>query len=123
MRSGKAISGIFYSMKFTQLKIGQRFRHKEKNYTKSGPIQAVEDGSSSQQMMMRSYSVELLDAENQPQTKTTDQKQVDREAVRSAVEAYHQQCLATLKPLEATQAAETARQLTDAYRKIIQLLD
>ncbi len=80
-------------MKFSLIKISQRFSYKGQNYTKSGPLQAVPDGSGNQKMIPRSAVVTLLDDEK----KSTTTKPKD---LRQAIEAYHQHCLSLVSDNE-----------------------
>jgi hypothetical protein len=48
-------------MRFPQVQIGQRFTYQGRQYTKSGPLTASEEGSGKQKMILRSAEVALLD--------------------------------------------------------------
>ena len=58
------------TMRFPQLTIGQRFTFQGREYTKTGPLTASEEGSGSQRMIPRSAEVTLLDAAGEPVRET-----------------------------------------------------
>jgi hypothetical protein len=49
-------------MRFPQVRIGQRFAYQGRQYTKTGPLTASEEGTGSQRMIMRAAEVTLLEA-------------------------------------------------------------
>ncbi|MCB1868035.1 MAG: hypothetical protein KDI43_05735 [Gammaproteobacteria bacterium] len=80
-------------MKFTQLQIGERFHYKNALYTKTGPLQAVEDGSSNPQLIMRSAVVQA--ASEQKSAQPPEQHVKDR--LREVVDSYHNECRSILQ--------------------------
>jgi hypothetical protein len=80
-------------MKFSQLIPGDSFILKGIEYTKSGPLQAIEKETGAEKMIMRSATIEL------PRNKADEMKRgpysiaskVDH--VESVMSEYHQTCL------------------------------
>jgi len=103
-------------MKFTQLKIGERFRYRNADYTKTGPLQAVEDGTASPRLIMRSAAVEpLAKAGKRVPTGTNPNTRL-----RQDIDLYHRECKAILQAA-AVDAAALDR-LEIHYQKLLQTL-
>lgn len=67
-------------MRFPQVQIGQRFTYQGRQYTKTGPLTASEEGSGIQRMIMRSAEVSLLEvagAEVKPQRQRFRRSEVE----------------------------------------------
>lgn len=79
-------------MKFSQLKIGDRFHYRDTLYTKTGPLQATADGSSNAQLIMRSANVQLFD--DRPEMSPAADSATQR--LRQAIDDYHAECKALL---------------------------
>ncbi|MCB1759120.1 MAG: hypothetical protein KDI68_04965 [Gammaproteobacteria bacterium] len=97
-------------MKFSQLQIGQRFRYRDRTYTKSGPLQAIAAGSSSAEMIMRAAMIEVVEGDD-----TSEKVASSLQPLRDALGDYHrivQQC-------SGTEAAPLREQLDHAYRRLI----
>lgn len=84
-------------MKFFHLPIGTRFEYRGETYRKSGPLVATRESDGSQQLMMRSASVnpEASDAGRAPETVSGDSLPADR--VEVAFEVFYQACEQLLK--------------------------
>jgi len=80
-------------MKFNQLKIGQRFHYRTADYTKTGPLQAVAEGSANAQLIMRSASVKPLTAEKETQPPAGSVTGL----LHQALDTYHSECKALLQ--------------------------
>lgn len=53
-------------MRFPQLAIGQRFRHRGINYLKTGPLTARDEATGAERLMRKSIQVEPLAADPRP---------------------------------------------------------
>ncbi|MEJ1355419.1 MAG: hypothetical protein RPV21_06025 [Candidatus Sedimenticola sp. (ex Thyasira tokunagai)] len=104
-------------MKFSQLQVGQRFRLNGLIYSKSGPLQAIPEGSGNHKMIMRSAAVELLEAEDAA-SKATKTATLDPVALRQAIDRYHQQCLVIVESTEPPLSDEVKARLTSAYQEM-----
>ncbi|MES9858129.1 MAG: hypothetical protein ABW166_16235 [Sedimenticola sp.] len=109
-------------MKFGQLQMGQKFRLNGEIYSKSGPLQAIPEGSGNHKMIMRSAAIELLEPHSDA-SKTTKTASLDPAVLREAVDRYHQQCLGIVSSGENPLSIETHNQLNTAYLQIITLLE
>lgn len=101
-------------MKFSNLKIGQKFFYKGVELEKCGPLQAMEKNSGTERMIMRSASVELV--VDTPSTQSSNTECLDE--LRQLLAAYHQICLSSPK---ATAAEEKSMQA--AYQKVQQSVE
>ncbi len=77
-------------MKFSQLNIGEQFSYQGSDYTKSGPLQAVEKESGKEKMFMRAANVQPPHAEAET---VHDQKTVNVRNLGEMISAYHQRCM------------------------------
>jgi len=104
-------------MKFSQLKIGDRFHYRDTLYTKSGPLQATADGSSSPQLIMRSANVQLFDgkSESPPAPNSATQR------LRQAIDNYHAECKALLEAAAAD--SEAVGRLEQLHGRLLQMLN
>jgi hypothetical protein len=106
-------------MKFSQLKIGERFRYRGSSYVKTGPLQATGDGSSAAQMIMRAANVEPVDADGEPKRESASNLQ----RLRGAVSDYHESCCRILQEHCGAQAGQVGERLDAQYRQLIEALD
>ena len=104
------------SMKFSQLKIGQTFLHKENKYTKSGPLQATMNGLKEPQMIMRSANVELLDKIQE----SSDEGRTEDEFAQT-LHSYHETALALISGTP-TAVESKRKQLIDKYQQLLNKL-
>ncbi|MCB1872526.1 MAG: hypothetical protein KDI49_11085 [Gammaproteobacteria bacterium] len=105
-------------MKFSQLKIGDRFHYRNADFTKTGPLQAVADGSSSAQLIMRSAEVRTLDEQAEPNSTGLSV----REQLHQAIDGYHRACQALVLETPADTAEALAR-LEVHYRELLQTME
>ncbi|MCP4286197.1 MAG: hypothetical protein GY792_17410 [Gammaproteobacteria bacterium] len=104
-------------MKFNQLKIGQRFHYRSADYTKTGPLQAVAEGSANAQLIMRSASVKPLTAETETQPPAGSVTGL----LHQALDTYHSECKALLQTADVDTAA--LDRLEIRYQELLQILD
>lgn len=104
-------------MKFSELKIGDRFRYRNAGYTKTGPLQAVEDGSTSAQLIMRSAIVLISTDQQEPATGS------DGDRLRQAIDAYHRECSAILASATVNPGSAQFNRLDELYQELLQILD
>ena len=105
-------------MKFAQLEIGQRFRYRNADYTKTGPLQAVEDGANSAQLIMRSADVQIP----APQHESDPPLLSERDRLRRAIDLYHGECKAILRATAADPGDALGR-LEMRYQALLQALE
>ena len=74
-------------MKFPQVSIGQRFAYQGRQYTKTGPLTASEEGTGQNRLIMKSAEVSLLDGPGggQPQAQ---KRNYSREEVETLLGDY-----------------------------------
>ncbi|MCP3867274.1 MAG: hypothetical protein GY703_04090 [Gammaproteobacteria bacterium] len=107
-------------MKFNQLSIGDRFIYNDLAFTKSGPLQAVAEGSSNPRLIPRSALVRPLDLEKPGER---DFGTLDIRTLQAELEHYHQQCLAILTLPDGGSPSSGAReQLEKLHARMQQLL-
>jgi len=106
-------------MKFTQLKIGERFYYKNASYTKTGPIQATEDGSTNPQMIMRSAIVQTSAGEKEADP--SGDKPMDR--LRQTLGVYHSECKAILLETDISSKTDALDRLEIRYQELLQALN
>jgi len=99
-------------MKFSDLEIGQKFFYKGMELEKSGPLQAIENATGNEKIIMRAAAVEQLDA--QPSDRSN--KTVSLDKLKQALTAYHETCLSLLQ----TQEEEQKKAKIEAAYKAIQ---
>lgn len=109
-------------MKFSQVKIGQRFRLDGQVYSKSGPLQAIQEGSDGHRMIMRSAAVTLLATEGESASPAKEAP-IDRAALRQAVDRYHHHCQAILASVTSPLSSQADEQLTASYQELLKLID
>jgi hypothetical protein len=106
-------------MKFTQLKIGERFHYKNADYTKTGPLQAIADGSANPQLIRRSAIVQTSSGQNaaQPLEHTTT------DLLRQAFGAYHSECKSILLAAGTDPDSDLLDQLEIKYQLLLKELE
>ena len=102
-------------MKFNQLKIGQRFHYRNADYTKTGPLQAVADGSSNSQLIIRAASVQPLNEEKGADPSRNE----NTNQLRQAIDKYHSECKAILRTTTAD--ADLINRLEMRYQELVRL--
>jgi hypothetical protein len=102
------------AMKFSNLKLGQKFLYKGMELEKSGPLQAVEKTSGTERLIMRSAPVELLTSARE----TGSGKVASLDELRQRLADYHQTCIALLRAAEAESEPMQA-----AYRNVQQSVE
>ena len=103
-------------MKFSDLEIGQIFFYKGMELEKSGPLQAMENATGNEKIIMRAAAVELLDA--QPSDRLNKTASLDE--LKQALTAYHETCLSLLQTQEEEQ---TEAKIEAAYREVLQIVE
>ena len=106
-------------MKFSQLKIGDRFRYRDTGYTKTGPLQAIADGTSSAQLIMRSAIVQTAaEQKSSPPPRSSDSDQL-----RQAIDAYHSECKTILQATLTDPNSDALGKLEMQYRELLKILE
>ncbi|MBW9266083.1 polysulfide reductase chain A [Candidatus Thiodiazotropha sp. LNASS1] len=75
-------------MRFPQLKIGQQFEYQGKQYTKTGPLTASEEGTGASAMIRRSAEVTLIDGAVSGALKQQVKQSYSREEVNELCKGY-----------------------------------
>jgi hypothetical protein len=74
-------------MRFPQVQIGQRFSYQGKQYTKTGPLTASEEGTGQSRLIMKAAEVTLLDQSDTGRPQALH-RSYSRDEVESLLQAY-----------------------------------
>lgn len=106
-------------MKFHQLSMGQRFEFEGEVYVRTKPMIAVNEADGSPRFIRRSAAVRVLGheaPEPPPEPPVDNTRELDREAVLEAFDAFYARCLLGLDELGADIDRERMAQVRDTIR-------
>jgi hypothetical protein len=83
-------------MKFSQLTLGETFLFKDVEYTKTGPLQAIDNETGTERMIMRAASVELPKSKINHEALAQNPLALKLAIAESLITEYHQTCLSYL---------------------------
>lgn len=103
-------------MKFSQLKMGDRFIYQGMELEKCGPLQALEKATGIERVIMRSAAVTPVNAQMEKQPNNNP----CLDELKQALADYHR---LTLDLLGARQEPQLDKKLGEAYEEMIRLIE